>query len=179
MATGAALALAGGGLAVALGSGAFADSAPTPTPTGSAGTQQAPDAHGWDGPGRHHGWGRGPMGRMGERGPVLHGELVVPDGTGSATRTVLVQQGEVTAKGSDTVTVKSTDGFTVTWEVTSSTRGTLTDIVVGDQVHAAGNKTATATATADVLREKRVRPDGQSKRQRTAPTPTTTSGAAA
>ncbi|MEU8189052.1 hypothetical protein [Micromonospora carbonacea] len=45
---------------------------------------------------------------------TLHGEVVVGTKDGG-TRTVAVQRGEVTAIDGDSMTVKSTDGFTMTW----------------------------------------------------------------
>ncbi|MFC0004157.1 hypothetical protein [Micromonospora siamensis] len=45
---------------------------------------------------------------------TLHGEAVVQTKDGG-TRTVVVQRGQVTAIDGDSVTVKSTDGFTLTW----------------------------------------------------------------
>ncbi|MFG1838189.1 hypothetical protein [Micromonospora sp. NPDC049175] len=45
---------------------------------------------------------------------TLHGEAVVKNKDGG-TRTVAVQRGEVTAIDGDSMTVKSTDGFTLTW----------------------------------------------------------------
>ena len=51
----------------------------------------------------------------GAAGPQrLHGEAVVKTKDGG-TKTVAVQRGEVTAIDGDSVTVKSTDGFTLTW----------------------------------------------------------------
>jgi hypothetical protein len=44
---------------------------------------------------------------------VLHGEVVVQ--TKEGPRTVVVQRGEVTEITDTTVTLKSTDGFTLTW----------------------------------------------------------------
>jgi hypothetical protein len=44
---------------------------------------------------------------------VLHGEAVVQTKDGNVT--VVVQRGEVTAITSDSITVKSSDGFTLTW----------------------------------------------------------------
>lgn len=44
---------------------------------------------------------------------VLHGEAVVQTKEGPVT--VMVQRGEVTAIAKDSVTVRSTDGFTLTW----------------------------------------------------------------
>ena len=45
---------------------------------------------------------------------TLHGEAVVQTKDGG-TKTVAVQRGEVTAIDGDSMTVKSTDGFTMTW----------------------------------------------------------------
>ncbi|MDG4834529.1 hypothetical protein O7627_35260 [Solwaraspora sp. WMMD1047] len=44
---------------------------------------------------------------------MLHGEVVVRAGGG--TRTVTVQRGEVTAVDAESLTVRSTDGFTMRW----------------------------------------------------------------
>jgi len=44
---------------------------------------------------------------------VLHGEAVVQTKDGNVT--VVVQRGEVTAISSSSITVKSSDGFTMTW----------------------------------------------------------------
>lgn len=156
MAAGAVLTLGVGGAAVALGTSALADSSPSPSATSGApgGAQEQRTGPGF-GPG-HRGGGMGRM--MG--GNVLHGEVVVQDGAGSATKKILVQQGSVTAKTGSTVTIKSTDGFTVTWTVGSSTRGSsLADLAIGDQAHAAGAKTADGAATADMIHERGSRPD--------------------
>jgi hypothetical protein len=45
---------------------------------------------------------------------TLHGEAVVQT-KDDGTKTVVVQRGEVTAVDGDSMTVKSTDGFTMTW----------------------------------------------------------------
>jgi len=51
---------------------------------------------------------------------VLHGEAVVQ--TDEGTKTVVVQRGEVTAVTSNSVTVKSADGFTLTWAFSDQLR---------------------------------------------------------
>jgi hypothetical protein len=176
MAAGAALTLGVGGAAVALGGGAFADSTPSPAATGDTQQKQPGQPGGW-GKGHRHGGG-GMDRRMG--GDVLHGELVVQDGTGTATKKVLVQTGAVTERSATSVTVKSTDGFTVAWTVGSTTRGTLTDIAVGDQVHVTGTRTAEGAGTADAVHERGARgqrPDAQ-RRAPATPTPTATTPAA-
>jgi hypothetical protein len=77
---------------------------------------------------------------------TLHGEAVVRTKDGG-TRTVLVQRGEVTSVDGDSLTVKSTDGFTLTWTFADDLRvverrGTIQpeQLEVGDQVGVAGTK---------------------------------------
>ncbi len=185
-AAGTALALGAGGLAVAVGAGAFADTrSPTPSTGASGGTYGAQDEQargGERGPGRgRHGGpldGRGALGGLG--GPMLHGEIVVGDDQGSGTRQVLVQVGEVTAADGDVVTVRSSDGYTLAWTITDTTRtrasgatgsgttgsgptgsGTTGSgttqvpggIAVGDPVRVMGTRTGDGTATATALHE--------------------------
>ncbi|MGS2617319.1 hypothetical protein ACVCAH_22745 [Micromonospora sp. LZ34] len=76
---------------------------------------------------------------------TLHGEAVVQ--TKDGTKTVAVQRGEVTAIDGDSMTVKSTDGFTMTWTfgdklrvVERRTTIRSTDIKVGTIVGVAGAK---------------------------------------
>ncbi|HZM83042.1 MAG TPA: hypothetical protein VFC19_45580 [Candidatus Limnocylindrales bacterium] len=76
---------------------------------------------------------------------VLHGEAVVQTKEGNVT--VVVQRGEVTAISSTSVTVKSTDGFTITWgfhpELRVIERRTTiqpTEIKAGAQIALAGPK---------------------------------------
>jgi hypothetical protein len=52
--------------------------------------------------------------RFALRRDMLHGEAVVQ--TDQGTKTVVVQRGAVTAIDGSTVTVKSADGFTLTWK---------------------------------------------------------------
>ena len=76
---------------------------------------------------------------------TLHGEVVVQNEEG--TKTVLVQRGEVTAIDDNGVTVKSTDGFTLSWSYGEKLRvierrATVRadDLAVGDEVGVAGTK---------------------------------------
>jgi hypothetical protein len=110
------------GLGITLGAAGIATAAdPTPTPSPKAGTQATPPGPP-GGPGMHRGHGRGDRGPggggLGLRGAV-HGEFVVPDGTG--WRTVAVQRGTVTAVSSTSLTVKSKDGYTRTYVLTAKT----------------------------------------------------------
>ncbi|MFI7304396.1 hypothetical protein ACIBM8_14395 [Micromonospora aurantiaca] len=77
---------------------------------------------------------------------TLHGEAVVKTRDGG-TKTVTVQRGEVTAIDDRTMTVKSTDGFTVTWTfgeklrvVERRTTIRSSDIKIGTTVGVAGAK---------------------------------------
>ncbi|MFG2013045.1 hypothetical protein ACGFNF_28675 [Micromonospora sp. NPDC048868] len=80
------------------------------------------------------------------RRDALHGEAVVRTKDGG-TRTVAVQRGEVTAVDGDSMTVKSADGFTMTWTfgdklrvVERRTTIRSADVKVGTTVGVAGAK---------------------------------------
>jgi hypothetical protein len=89
---------------------------------------------------------------------ALHGTLVLPK-SGSGTLTVEIQNGRVTAVSRSSITLKSNDGFTRVYAVTSSTivaaRGEgIGSVKVGDQawVTAAGRGgTVTAIRIGDLL----------------------------
>ncbi|RZU72272.1 hypothetical protein EV384_0630 [Micromonospora kangleipakensis] len=77
---------------------------------------------------------------------TLHGEVVVQTKDGG-TKTVAVQRGQVTAIDGKSMTVKSTDGFTMTWRfgedlrvVERRTTIQSTEIKVGTTVGVAGAK---------------------------------------
>jgi hypothetical protein len=92
---------------------AVAAAAPSPSATPSQGP-----AHAW----RRFPGGLGPLG-LGGFGfgmGVAHGQLTVPK-SGGGYQTVDVQSGTVTAVSTGSVTVKSGDGFTATYTVTSKT----------------------------------------------------------
>lgn len=130
---------------------------PTPAPTPSGGTDRAPLARG-----RH---GGGPMGGLGrDHAGVLHGEYVV-NKPGGGTMTVVVQTGTIATKSGNDVTVKSTDGYTLTWTLNSSTTvrtgwstGAVKDLAVGDAVRAQGTKSGSGATARAVLE----RPSGTS-----------------
>jgi hypothetical protein len=76
---------------------------------------------------------------------VLHGEAVVQ--TEEGTKTVVVQRGEVTAITATSVTVKSNDGFTLTWTFSDQLRVferrnqiQVSAVAVGARVGVAGEK---------------------------------------
>jgi len=83
---------------------------------------------------------------------VLHAEAVVQ--TDEGTKTVVVQRGTVTAVDATTVTVKSADGFTLTWTfgdqvkvIKDRAHSRPSALAVGTPVGVAGEKTdGTTTA---------------------------------
>jgi Domain of unknown function (DUF5666) len=89
------------------------------------------------------------------RGKVEHGQVTVETKTGD--KTIDVQRGAITAITATTMTVKSTDGYTLTWTIsgpltviehhTSIQPGALK---TGDTVGVAGTQTG-ATATAKLV----------------------------
>ncbi len=120
---------------------ALAAATSTPSASPSAGTDGRVERHGF----------RGGPGMMGLAG-ALHGELVVPDGNGGY-QTVVVQRGTATKVGGDSITVKSDDGFTATYDVPAATpvgarREGLGSISTGANVVVmADKKGSTLTAT--------------------------------
>jgi hypothetical protein len=81
---------------------------------------------------------------------TLHAEGVVQ--TEDGLKTVVVQRGTVTAASSTSITVKSTDGFTLTWNVGDSTtvivqrvKADIGAVTVGAEVGVAGSKEGDAT----------------------------------
>ncbi|MEO7982111.1 MAG: hypothetical protein ABI807_14610 [Sporichthyaceae bacterium] len=120
---------------------ALAAATSTPSASPSAGTDGRVERHGF----------RGGPAMMGLAG-ALHGELVVPGGSGGY-QTVVVQRGTATKVGSDSITVTSDDGFTATYDVPPDTpvgarREGLGSITTGANVVViADKKGSTLTAT--------------------------------
>ena len=87
---------------------------------------------------------------------AIHGEFVAPDGSGGY-RTVDTQTGNATSVSSDSITVKSADGFTKTYQVSSSTnvdaqRDGIGSVKTGHQVAVTatdGGGTAAAVSILD------------------------------
>lgn len=112
------------------------------------------------GPGGH-GWsmnGQGGPQAFGQRGTTggaigaatLHGQFVVSDGNGGYT-TELTQTGTVTAVSADSITAKSSDDYTHTYTIDTTTR-TESGLKVGDTVSIRATD-ANGTATATVITE--------------------------
>jgi hypothetical protein len=96
---------------------------------------------------------------------AVHGEFVVPK-SGGGYQTVDTQRGSVTAVSSSSITIKSSDGFSKTYTVTSDTivdakRDGIGSIKVGDQAFVmatVSGSTATATNIADISNLQQLRP---------------------
>ena len=114
-----AAAVLGLGAAAGAANVAFADPTPTPTPSSSSSAEK-PNADRPDRPLRH-GKADRRFGRHALGGRALHGEFVVKDKDGKFV-TTLSQRGEVTEVDSDSITLKSEDGFTKTYTVNGDTR---------------------------------------------------------
>jgi len=81
---------------------------------------------------------------------TLHGEVAVQ--TANGVKTIVVQRGSVTAVGSGSVTVRSTDGFSLTWTladkltvVQARQKVTASALKTGEQIGVAGVKDGSAT----------------------------------
>jgi hypothetical protein len=142
----------------------FAASGHAQTPVASP----SPSAPPWKG-GRPGGFGRfggpGPFGALGGFGGfglggvggVVHGEFTEPK-QGGGYQTVEVQRGTVTAVSSSSITIKSADGFSATYAVSSSTEvnakaAGIGTVKVGDTVGltaTVSNGKATAASIVDM-----------------------------
>lgn len=132
----------------AAGGGAFG--AAEPAPSGDPRVRPSGEA-------RADGWRRRHAFRVFLRRNVLHGEAVVQARDGS-TKTVVVQRGTVTAVDASTITVKSADGYTLTWTFGSPLRVvehrtsiTPDEVAAGDQVGVAGVREGDKTVARLIL----------------------------
>jgi hypothetical protein len=141
----------GGSPSLASSSGQLA-ATPAPSPSASG---RWPGLHGPGGrfPGRGPFAGGFGLGALG----ALHGEFVVPR-SGGGYQTEDMQRGNVTAVSTSSITVKSADGFTKTYRVTSATlvdaqRDGIGSVKDGHQVSVlatVSGGTATATSIQDI-----------------------------
>jgi hypothetical protein len=76
---------------------------------------------------------------------LLHGEGVIQ--TAEGVKTIVVQRGTVTEISSTSMTVKSADGFTLTWAISDQTRvikdrklAKPTDVAVGTEIGVSGSR---------------------------------------
>lgn len=189
-------------LAAAATGVALASDSDTATPGSSAAPNAAPSGgpEGQVGPGERRGQG-GMRGRLGGHrgfgGPgmfglmgAVHGELTVPK-AGGGFQTMLVQRGQATAVSAGSISVKSEDGFTATYDVTkttlvNATRDGITSIAKNAQVVVLARKTndgGTAVSVVDLSRRGRFDGDrdrrGPDSTQSPAPDGGSTSGSSA
>lgn len=152
--------LAGAGVAVA----ATSSSSPTPTPSAPSSASARPPMHGMPPKGewRIHG-APGPFGpAFGGPGMLggglfgaVHGTVVVPK-SGGGYQTVAFQNGKVTAVSSTSITLRSVDGYSHTYPVTSSTnvnaqRDGIGSIKVGNQVVVAATVSGSTTTVIRII----------------------------
>ncbi|MEV6849031.1 hypothetical protein [Actinoplanes sp. NPDC051411] len=103
-------------------------------------------------PGAGGGFG-GPGGGFGGAAAALHGTSVVSDGNGGYT-TELTQTGTVSAVSSSAITVKSEDGYSKSYAITSSTSvdngsDQIGSVAAGHTVRIVADAKASATAITD------------------------------
>ncbi|MEU2612572.1 hypothetical protein ABZ570_13485 [Micromonospora sp. NPDC007271] len=118
--------------------------APVPSASASVGEQAGPQDERRE---RAEEWRKRHRARVLLRRNTLHGEVVVQARDGG-TKTVAVQRGQVTAVDERSMTVKSPDGFTMTWTFDDKLRVVerrrtiqSSDIKVGTTVGVAGTRT--------------------------------------
>jgi hypothetical protein len=144
-----------GGAGVALA--ATNSGGPTPTQTAVVATPGTAPSSGQPGlAGQHYRHFGMRFGLGGGMFGVLHGQVVVAK-PGGGDQTVDVQNGQVTAVSSTSITLKSSDGFTMSYAVASSTlvdaqRDGIGSVKAGNQVSVVATvsgSTATATSIVD------------------------------
>ena len=101
--------------------------------------------------------GGGPLGFGGALGPfgAIHGQYVAPK-PGGGYQTIDVQTGKVTAVSSTSITLRSADGYTHTYAVTSSTmvnaqRGGISSIKTGNEVVVRATVSGSTTTAAQII----------------------------
>lgn len=152
----AAVALLGGAGAAYAATTAAGSPAVTVAPAGNAAAAPSSAA---STPGlghRRYGAGLGlGLGIGGGMAGAVHGQLVVPK-SGGGYQTVDVQSGQVTAVSGTSITVKSADGFSQQYAVTSSTivdakRDTISKVKTGDQVFVVATVSGSTTTAAGIM----------------------------
>jgi hypothetical protein len=93
---------------------------------------------------------RGPLGAG-----LIHGQFTVPE-SGGGYQTILVQSGTVTAVSASSVTVKSSDGYTLSYAVTSKTvvdaqSAGIGSVKKGDTVFVTATVSGTTATAVSVL----------------------------
>jgi len=141
----------GAGVAMAATSGSPASGAAAASPGGLAATPSPSARPAFP----HH--GRPGGGFFGLDGPfgAVHGQFVVPK-SGGGYQTIDTQRGSVTAVSTNSVTVKSADGFTKTYQVSSSTnvgaqRDGIGSVKTGHQVAVTATDRGGTAAAVSIL----------------------------
>jgi hypothetical protein len=107
--------------------------------------------------------GQGPT--MGGSGPAaagatsLHGEFVVPDGSGGYS-TVLTQTGAVTAISPTSITVRSEDGYSQTYVIPNTAGDAGVPFAVNDQVVVHATRTGQTAIITNIGNAQQVGPAG-------------------
>jgi hypothetical protein len=156
--------LLGAGAAVAA-TDASAPSRPAPasTPTGKPALAPVPSRPPWS-------WHRLPhmppwhFPALGAPFGALHGQFVVPK-SGGGYQAVDMQRGSVTAVSSSSITVKSADGYTKTYQVVSSTnvdaqRDGISSVKTGHQVTIFARGSGSTVTAASILDSSVLSKDG-------------------
>ncbi len=165
-----------------------ANATPSPSPSSSSSTpgqpaQQGPDGDN-DGPGmgpghmgpdggpnggQGGGWGRHGGGMRGlGLGPGIHGTFVTPNQSGTGYQTIDTQKGSVTDVSATSITVKSKDGFTKTYVVSSTTNvngkaGDIASVKSGDDVAILGIESGSDVNAQQIFDGKNFKPGAQGK----------------
>jgi hypothetical protein len=135
-------ALVVGGIGAAVAQTGGSTSTTQPPANGAPALPGGPGGGPDGGPGRAGGMrgpgGFGHKGAMGGPMGAIHGEFVVPNGSGGY-RTIDTQRGQVTSVSSDSITVKSADNFSKTYGVDKNTvvdsgRDGIANVKNGDTV---------------------------------------------
>jgi hypothetical protein len=145
--------LAGAGVAMAATTGSPVSGTAAASPAGGTAATPSPSARpAFPHQGRPGGFGLGFGGPFG----AVHGQFVVPR-SGGGYQTIDTQRGSVIAVSATSITVKSADGFSKTYQVVSSTnvdakRNGIAAVKTGHQVMVTatdGGGTATAVGILD------------------------------
>jgi hypothetical protein len=128
--------------------------APTPTPSAFVPPPGSRIGPVWRGLGARFPLFGVPFGLGGADGGVVHGELTVPK-SGGGYETLDVQSGTVTAVSATSVTVKSADGYSLSYTVTSKTlvdaqAAGIGSVKKGDSVFVAATVSGSAPTVADI-----------------------------
>ena len=142
--------LAGAGVAMAATSGSPASGTAAASPAGGTVATPSPSAR----PAFPH---QGRPGGFGFGGPfgAVHGQFVVPK-SGGGYQTIDTQRGSVTAVSPTSITVKSADGFSKTYQVVSSTnvdaqRDGISTVKAGHQVAVTATVSGSTVTASSIL----------------------------